>query len=276
MHAYLLHQGPSGRSAKGVCFRKPGRSYCPTAVSQKEILNLNKFAAATFDQVFTQQELSGAIEYSANNFKSIFIRNNGNGTFTMEPLPDMVQYSAINGMVTDDFDGDGNLDFCMSTNDYSTVPSYGRYDALNGLILRGDGKGKFTPLSIEQSGIFIPENGKALVKLRSSDGKYLIAASQNKGPLKLFALNRGYYFLPVNAGDVAAVITYKDGRRQRRDIGYGSSFLSQSGRFITVNGFVASIEITDSKGGKRIAYSPGYFTATVPGWKVRHECQNSW
>ncbi|MBN8851981.1 MAG: RNA-binding protein [Sphingobacteriales bacterium 50-39] len=218
---------------------------------KKRFLTYNKFATATFDQVFTPQELSNAIKYSANNFKSCFIRNNGNGTFTMEPLPDIAQYSAINGMITDDFDGDGNLDICMNTNDYGTVPSYGRYDALDGLILKGDGKGKFTPLSILQSGIFIPENGKALVKLRGSDGKYLIAASQNKGLLKMFALNRGCYFLPVNTDDVTAVITYKDGRRQRRETGYGNSFLSQSGRFITVDGFVSSIEITDSKGRKR-------------------------
>jgi hypothetical protein len=218
---------------------------------KKRFLTYNKFATATFDQVFTPQELSNVLKYSANSFKSVFIRNNGNGTFTMEPLPDMAQYSAINGMVTDDFDGDGNLDICMSTNDYSTVPSYGRYDALNGLVLKGDGKGRFAPLSLTESGIFIPENGKALVKVRSGDGKYLIAASQNKGPLKIFALNRGYYFLPVNSDDVVAVITYKDGKHQRREVGYGSSFLSQSSRFITVDGFMASIEITDSKGKKR-------------------------
>jgi len=218
---------------------------------KKRFLTYNKFAATTFDHVFTPQELANAIKYSANNFKSAFIRNNGNGTFTMEPLPDMAQYSAINGMVTDDFDGDGNLDICMSTNDYGTVPSYGRYDALNGLILKGDGKGKFTPLSILQSGIFIPENGKALVKLRGSDGKYLIAASQNKGPLKMFALNKDCQFLTINADDVSALITYKDGRRQRREIGYGNSFLSQSGRFITVDSAISSIEITNSKGESR-------------------------
>ncbi|HVU57278.1 MAG TPA: VCBS repeat-containing protein [Puia sp.] len=218
---------------------------------KKRFLTYNKFATTTFDQVFTPQELTDAIKYSANNFKTCFIRNNGNGTFTMEPLPGIAQYSAINGMITDDFDGDGNLDICMSTNDYGTMPSYGRYDALNGLVLKGDGKGGFTPLSILQSGIFIPGNGKALVKLRTSDGRYLVAASQNKGPLEMFILNRRPSFLPLNADDVSALITYKDGRRQRRETGYGSSFLSQSGRFITVYGMVSSIEITNSRGKTR-------------------------
>jgi ASPIC and UnbV/FG-GAP-like repeat len=218
---------------------------------KKRFLTYKKFGEATFDQLFTPEELETSIKYSANNLKSSFIRNNGNGTFTMEPLPDMAQYSAINGMITDDFDGDGNLDICMNTNDYGTVPSYGRYDALNGLILKGDGKGKFTPLSILQSGIFIPENGKALVKLRSSDGKYLIAASQNKGALKVFQLNKNYSFLPLQSDDVSAIIVYKDGKHQKRETGYGNSFLSQSGRFITVDSSISSIEITNSKGKTR-------------------------
>ena len=218
---------------------------------KKRFLTYKKFGEATFDQLFTPQELETSIKYSANNLKSSFIRNNGNGTFTMEPLPDMAQYSAINGMITDDFDGDGNLDICMNTNDFGTVPSYGRYDALNGLVLKGDGKGKFTPLNILQSGIFIPGNGKALVKVRSSDGKYLIAASQNKGPLKVFQLNKNCSFLPLLADDVSAIIIYKDGKHQKRETGYGNSFLSQSGRFITVDSTISSIEITNSKGKTR-------------------------
>ena len=218
---------------------------------KKRFLSYKKFGLATFDQLFTPQELDGSIKYSANNFKSSLIKNNGNGTFTMESLPDMAQYSAINGMITDDFDGDGNLDICMNTNDYGTEPSYGRYDALNGLILKGDGKGKFTPLTILQSGIFIPENGKALVKVRSSDGKYLIAASQNKGPLKVFQLNKSCGFLPLNSDDVYAIIAYKDGKHQKRETGYGNSFLSQSGRFITIDDTISSIEITNSKGKTR-------------------------
>lgn len=214
---------------------------------KKRIPTYAKYASTPFDSLFTPQELSGAIKYSANNFNSCLLRNNGNGTFTLEPLPAVAQYSAISGMVADDFDGDGNLDICMNTNDYSTVPTYGRYDALNGLVLRGDGKGHFTALTILQSGIFVPGNGKAMVKLRGSDGKYLIAASQNKGPLTLFALNRHCGVLALRVDDVSALITYKDGRHQRRETGYGNSFLSESARFIVVDSTMAAVEISDGK-----------------------------
>jgi hypothetical protein len=215
---------------------------------KKRFLTYKDFGKATFDQVFTAQELKNSIKYSANNFSSSYIRNNGDGTFTMERLPDAVQYSAINGMVTEDFDGDGNLDICMNTNEYGTEPSFGRYDASNGLILKGDGKGRFTPLTILQSGIFIPGNGKAMVKLRSGDGSYLVAASQNKGQLKLFHLKKGNRFLSILPMDVAATVVYKDGRRQKREIGYGNSFLSQSGRFVVIDPKMAYVEVTDSKG----------------------------
>ena len=65
-------------------------------------------------------------------------------------------------MAVDDFDGDGNADIVLNTNDYGTDVTVGRYDALNGLMLKGDGKGDFVPQTILQSGIFIPGNGKAL------------------------------------------------------------------------------------------------------------------
>jgi len=44
-------------------------------------------------------------------------------------------------MQVDDYDGDGNLDILMNGNDYGTEVSVGRYDALNGLLLKGNGKG---------------------------------------------------------------------------------------------------------------------------------------
>ena len=84
-----------------------------------------------------------------------------------------------------------------------------------------------------------------------SDGKYLIAASQNKGPLKVFQLNKNCRFLQLLTDDVSAMVIYKDGRHQKRETGYGNSFLSQSARFITVDSTISSIEIMNSKGKTR-------------------------
>lgn len=219
---------------------------------KKRFLTYKDFANASFDKIFTSDEIKEALKDSASYFKSSFIRNDGNGNFTPEALPGVAQFSAINGMVIEDFDLDGYLDICMNTNDYSTEPSHGRYDALNGLVLKGDGKGNFKPLSMMESGIFIPGNGKALVKFRSSNENCMVAASENKGPLKIFRISSSHRTVLLNPTDVNATILYKDGRRQKREINYGSSFLSQSGRFLNVDDNISSVEIENSRGETRL------------------------
>ena len=161
----------------------------------------------------------------------------------------------INGMITDDFDGDGNLDILISGNDYGTDVSTGRYDACNGIFLKGDGKGKFTSLSILQSGWFIPGDGKAIAKLRGRDDEILIAAGQNRGPLKIYRLKRSGKTFSLDSDDVSLVVKYKNGKTQKREINYGSSFLSQSARCTVIDNNMKSIEVSNSAGVKRIINS---------------------
>ncbi|MGI8951572.1 MAG: VCBS repeat-containing protein [Chitinophagaceae bacterium] len=218
---------------------------------RKTFQNYKSFATATMDQVLTPEQKKGALIYHANNFTSVYLRNDGNGKFTMMPLPTEAQISVLNGMCVDDFDGDGNLDVLINGNDFSTEVSQGRYDALNGLLMKGDGKGNFAPQKILQSGIFIPGNGKALVKLRGGNDKYFVAASENRGPLKIFELKKNVHLIAIQPNDVAAIIHYKNGKTQKRELYYGSSFLSQSGRFLNIDNTISSVEIIDGKGNHR-------------------------
>jgi hypothetical protein len=49
----------------------------------------------------------------------------------------------------------------------------------------------------------------------------------------------------------AALITFKDGRKQKIEFPYGSSFLSQSSRFLTVSSIIKKIEISETAGRRR-------------------------
>jgi len=213
--------------------------------------NYKSFAVATMDSVITPEMRKGAIRLKANMLQSCYLQNNGNGKFTMTPLPVEAQISQLSGMVVDDFDGDGNLDVAISGNDYGTDVSTGRYDAFNGLMLKGDGKGDFKPLSIQQSGIYIPGDGKALVKLQGAKGNYLLAASQNKDVMKIFELKRAVKTVKLQPLDMYAVIKYKNGKTSKQEFYNGTSFLSQSGRFFNVDVNMESITITDSYGHAR-------------------------
>lgn len=217
---------------------------------RKKYADYKSFANAGFHDMLSAEQLNDALILEANTLQSCYLRNDGNGKFSLIPLPIEAQFSALCGMLVDDFDGDGNLDVLINGNDYGTEVSSGRFDALNGLLLKGNGTGAFTPLSIYESGIFIPGDGKALVKLQSPTG-YLVAASQNRGPLKLFKMKAKVRNIPVEKNDSYAVIHYKNGQIERRELYHGYSFLSQSGRFISTGENVNLIDIFDVYGNHR-------------------------
>ena len=218
---------------------------------RKKFPTYKSYATATMDQVLTEQERKGALVVAANNFQTCMLHNDGHGKFSMRALPQQAQFSVINGIAVEDFDGDGNLDLVMNCNDFGTEVSVGRYDALNGLYLKGDGKGGFSPETILQSGIFIPGNGKALVQLKGAGGKYLLAAGQNRGALKIFELKKPARLLPLQASDVSVLVQYKNGRSRKQEVYYGASFLSQSGRFLKLDQNMKSVEISDAIGNTR-------------------------
>ncbi|RYE36565.1 MAG: RNA-binding protein [Sphingobacteriaceae bacterium] len=218
---------------------------------KKKFTNYKSFATATMDDILSPEQRKGALRLKANRLQSCFVRNDGNGKFTLIPLPKEAQLSTLNGLVVEDFDGDGNLDVAINGNDYGTDVSTGRYDAFNGLVLKGDGKGNFKPLSILQSGLYLPGNGKALVKLQSSSGKYLLAASQNRDKIKVFQLNKTAGSVKLQPADIYAKITYKNSMTSKEEFYYGASFLSQSGRFFKVDKNMKNVKITNTNGQTR-------------------------
>ena len=219
---------------------------------KKKFTNYKSYATATMDEILSPEQRQGALRLKANMLKSCYLRNEGNGKFTLIPLPIEAQVSVLNGMQTGDFDGDGNLDVVINGNDYGTDVSIGRYDALNGLMLKGDGKGNFKPLSILQSGIYIPGNGKALVQMRSKNGDLLLAASQNKDSVKVFKLNKPIKSIQLKPTDAYALVKYKNGKTGKEEFYYGSSFLSQSSRFMMLDDEMTSVVIYDDNGKSRV------------------------
>jgi hypothetical protein len=219
---------------------------------KKKFLTYKEYGHASFADLFSKRELKDAYIRHANNFSSCYLENLGNGKFRMHPLPWAAQLAPVYGMVVDDFNHDGNLDLALNGNDFGTEVTTGRYDALNGLVLLGDGRGNFSPQTILKSGLFIPGDGKSLIKLRGPRNTYLLAASQNSGPLKIFKNNMVQQVIPLKDDDRIMLITLKNGRIRKEEIGYGSSFLSQSSRLAVINESIQKIEIINARGQTRV------------------------
>lgn len=222
---------------------------------KKRFLTYKEFGKAEFKNIFTETEREGVLHLFANHFKSSFIKNLGNGKFEMIDLPGRAQLAPVYGLAIDDYNNDGNLDVALTGNDYGTEVSTGRYDALNGLVLLGNGKGNFNPQTILQSGFFVPGDAKALVKLRDTQNNYLLAASQNSGPLKIFKRKQSARLIPLQPDDEYAIIYYKNGNKRKEEFYYGTAFLSQSVRCLQLTPGIEKVEIREA-GSKMRTITP--------------------
>lgn len=209
------------------------------------------FAKATLKEMFTAEEIKDAMEFTANYMQSAFIRNDGKGKFSLQPLPAMAQWSMINGITVDDVNNDGNLDVLASTNDYGTEVTVGRYDALNGLVLLGDGNGNFTPASMMQSGIYLPADGKAMIRIMQPNGNYLLLASQNKGAMKSWIPRQPGKNAKLSLTDDIVELTLQNGKKRRQEVYHGDGFLSQSTPMVKWNAQVRSVDVINNKNQKR-------------------------
>ena len=75
-------------------------------------------------------------------------------------MPRAAQIAPINGIVVEDFTGDGHQDILLGGNMYGTEAETTRADASVGLLLKGNGTRDFQPLTASESGFFIPYDVK--------------------------------------------------------------------------------------------------------------------
>jgi hypothetical protein len=135
------------------------------------------FAAASVAQLFDPAQLQRALHYQTDTFASLYLQNNGHGTFTSAPLPSLAQIAPLRGIVPLNVDGDGNLDLIVAGNLMLTEPNTPPLDAGNGLWLRGDGRGRFTPVAPVESGFLAPRNVAGLALLKTPAGSAVLVAN---------------------------------------------------------------------------------------------------
>jgi len=147
------------------------------------------FADASIAQAFSSAQLQNALHYQVDTFASVYLHNNGGGSFSSFALPNLAQISPIKAIVPDDVDGDGRLDLLVAGNLYDAEPNTPRADAGNGLWLRGDGRGHFAPVTPGESGFFAPLNVSGLAPIKTIAGKAVLVANTGDS-LQAFSIRK--------------------------------------------------------------------------------------
>jgi hypothetical protein len=213
--------------------------------------NYRSYARSDVSQLFPAGVLEQATALKATQFNSCFIENKGGFKLELHPLPLAAQMAPVYGMGVADVNADGNLDLLLNGNEFGMAPYLGRCDASNGLLLLGNGDKTFKPVSLQQSGWYVPGNGKAMASMMVG-GQPFWVAGQNLGITKVFqqktTATKGIRLQPA---DRYATLQLKNGKTRRQEWYAGMGFLAQPGQYVWMNESVGAVEIADRLGQKR-------------------------
>jgi hypothetical protein len=143
---------------------------------RERVDSLATFSKATLPMLLGDA-LPAARSVSVDILDSVLLLNRGE-RFVVNPLPAAAQRAPVTSLCVADFDGDGHDDLFLSQNLSTAHPFAERYDAGQGLWLRGDGRGGFVPE--ENSGVRVQGDGRgAAVCDYDADGRVDLAVGQN-------------------------------------------------------------------------------------------------
>ncbi len=125
------------------------------AVKRSQFTSYKSYAEASINDIFDKDELNNSTRLVANHMETTLLLSNENESYTIAQLPKQAQYSPINNISIADFNADGNLDLLLLGNDQHFKLRLGKFDANYGSLLLGNGKGKFSYLNQNISGLDI-------------------------------------------------------------------------------------------------------------------------
>jgi hypothetical protein len=230
--------------------------YGQSPLFRRRFQNYKDYASAGLDDVFESGSLDDATVLVANTFESVYLENNGEGSFEWKALPKLAQIAPLYGMQVDDIDGDGFLDVLLIGNDHGNEVFSGKLDALTGLWLRGDGMGGFEVKGSSESGFLVPGDGKALVKLWRNSSGAIYVASENRGALRAFSVKhtKGALQFNPNQGDQYGLVEMRDGTQRRIEFYHGAGFMSQSSRSVVLPKGTKRLRVFGYNGDERSFY----------------------
>jgi len=245
-----------------------GRSY---AVASRDLLveqmiamqgrfpKYSDYAKATLERTLSKEERDSAFVGQAVTLASSYLENRGGGRFALRPLPIAAQIAPVFGMLARDVDGDGNLDALLVGNSYASETQAGWDDASIGALLLGDGKGGFRFRNGAESGFFVDGDARAIADVKVDETRSLVLVTQNHDSLRVFSplRSRAGRTVAVAPLDAYALITEASGRTRREELYYGSTYLSQSSRYLRVPAGATKVVVFDSRGrSHEVATSP--------------------
>jgi enediyne biosynthesis protein E4 len=158
---------------------------------RKDFLYFSDYAGKPIERIFTDEQLKDIKVLKVTETRTSLFRNDGAGSFTIEPFDQMAQLSYMFAALVADLNGDKKKDVFMAGNFFGLKPQAGRFDASYGVTLTADDSvsaNRFSFLPPSKSGLFV--NGE--VRDIKAVGNYIVVAVNNH-PVKIFKPRQKFY-----------------------------------------------------------------------------------
>ncbi len=194
MTCYINDFDKNGSVEQIICSYNEGNSY-PMALRhdlvmqlphlKKKYLKYEDYKGQKINDIFTDDELDGAIVHKVTMLESVILWNKDKDGFEVEPLPLEAQLSPMYAILVNDINNDGQADIMLGGNLFNVKPEVGRYDASYGLLLNGTGQGKFKAMPYQKSGLFL-EGEIRDFNLLQIKGQDFLSVARNNDSLQFF------------------------------------------------------------------------------------------
>jgi hypothetical protein len=165
-----------------LCFYIQGKSY--PYISRDELLDelygmrkkytsYKSYADAGITDIFSAEELKDAQRLKATWFETTIFENR-NGKFFPKKIPAQAQFSPVYKIIVTDLNHDQSNDIILlGNNDYPRL-KIGKIDANFGVVLLNDGKGNFSYMPQQQSGLRIVGDVRDAALMPYGSQRYLL------------------------------------------------------------------------------------------------------
>ena len=154
---------------------------------KKQNLLAADYAKRTIQELFKPEIVNSSLVKKVSISESVIAVNGGKGKFSIQKLPQRVQWSCVCGILCTDVNKDRMTDLVMAGNNFDFKPQFSRQDASYGNVLLGNGKMEFQWQDYTTSGFFVRGQVRHLASFGDKRGnKYMFAAINGEIP-RVFA-----------------------------------------------------------------------------------------
>ena len=163
----------------------------PDLISQipslkRKLLYHRQYSGKQLNDIFSPEQLNSSLVLTAREMTTGLWLNADGKKFMRGQLPAEAQYFPVYAIASMDINRDTHPDLILGGNQYQAKPETGIYAAGQGLLLVGDGTGRFAAAKSTDSGLLLKGQIRALEVIENGR----LIAAQSNGPVRMFNLKK--------------------------------------------------------------------------------------